>query len=100
MFKVITNRGAGKTATLMRYANQLAKENPDKQVLFVGNAPSSQVKRFITEVGPLPSNLGFISYSYYMDNFRGKRCVAVVDDLDCWLASNFNVVGYSNTVGE
>nr|DAK07844.1 MAG TPA: hypothetical protein [Caudoviricetes sp.] len=51
-------------------------------------------------MGSLPSNLGFISYSYYMDNFRGKKCVAVVDDLDCWLASNFNVVGYSNTVGE
>lgn len=35
MFKVIASRGAGKTTSLMYYANDLAHKYPDKMVLFV-----------------------------------------------------------------
>lgn len=39
MFKVIASRGAGKTTSLMRYANDLAYKYPDKMVLFVTQHP-------------------------------------------------------------
>ena len=35
MFKVVASRGAGKTTSLMYYANDLAHKYPDKMVLFV-----------------------------------------------------------------
>lgn len=44
MFKVIASRGAGKTTSLMHYANDLAHQNPDKMVLFVTQHPQLMVK--------------------------------------------------------
>lgn len=47
MFKVIASRGAGKTTSLMRYANDLADKYPDKMVLFVTQHPQLMVKKFL-----------------------------------------------------
>lgn len=98
MFKVIASRGAGKTVSLMRYANDLAYKYPDKMVLFVTQL---MVKKFLelTKERNLPQNLGFISYGYFLTKARGMKCIAVIDELDCWL-DQFNIVGYTNTVGD
>lgn len=47
MFKVIASRGANKTTSLMRYANDLAHKYPDKMVLFVTQHPQLMVKKFL-----------------------------------------------------
>lgn len=101
MFKVIANRGAGKTTSLMRYANDLAYKYPDKMVLFVTQHPQLMVKKFLelTKERNLPQNLGFISYGYFLTKVRGMKCIAVIDELDSWL-DQFNIVGYTNTVGD
>ena len=101
MFKVIASRGAGKTTSLMRYANDLADKYPDKMVLFVTQHPRLMVKKFLelTKKRNLPQNLGFISYGYFLTKARGMKCIAVIDELDCWL-NQFNIVGYTNTVGD
>ena len=100
MFKVIASRGAGKTTSLMRYANDLAYKYPDKMVLFVTQHPQLMVKKCLelTERS-LPQNLGFISYGYFLTKARGMKCIAVIDELDSWL-DQFNIVGYTNTVGD
>lgn len=92
MFKVIASRGAGKTTSLMRYANDLADKYPDKMVLFV---PQLMVKKFLelTKKRNLPQNLGFISYGYFLTKARGMKCI------DGWL-DQFNIVGYTNTAGD
>lgn len=97
MFKVIANRGAGKTTSLMRYANDLAYKYPDKMV----QHPQLMVKKFLelTKERNLPQNLGFISYGYFLTKARGMKCIAVIDELDSWL-DQFNIVGYTNTVGD
>ena len=99
MFKVIANRGAGKTASLMRYANDLAYKYPDKMVLFVTQHPQLMVKKFLelTKERNLPQNLGFISYGYFLTKARGMKCIAVSDELHGWL-NQFNIVGYANSV--
>jgi ABC-type uncharacterized transport system ATPase subunit len=101
MFKVIASRGAGKTTSLMRYANDLAYKYPDKMVLFVTQHPQLMVKKFLelTKERNLPQNLGFISYGYFLTKARGMKYIAVIDELDCWL-DQFNIVGYTNTVGD
>lgn len=101
MFKVIASRGAGKTTSLMRYANDLADKYPDKMVLFVTQHPQLMVKKFLelTKKRNLPQNLGFISYGYFLTKVRGMKCIAVIDELDGWL-DQFNIVGYTNTVGD
>lgn len=98
MFKVTASRGAGKTASLMRYANDLAYKYPDKMVLFVTQHPQLMVKKFLelTKERNLPQNLGFISYGYFLTKARGMKCI---DELDSWL-NQFNIVGYTNTVGD
>lgn len=99
MFKVIASRGAGKTTSLMRYANDLAHKYPDKMVLFVTQHPQLMVKKFLelTKERNLPQNLGFISYGYFLTKARGMKYIAVIDELDSWL-DQFNIVGYTNTV--
>ena len=101
MFKVIASRGAGKTTSLMYYANDLAHKYPDKMVLFVTQHPQLMVKQFLklTKEHNLPQNLGFISYRYFLTKARGMKCIAVIDELDGWL-DQFNIVGYTNTVGD
>lgn len=101
MFKVIASRGAGKTTSLMRYANDLAYKYPDKMVLFVTQHPQLMVKKFLelTKERNLPQNLGFISYGYFLTKARGMKYIAVIDELDGWL-DQFNIVGYTNTVGD
>lgn len=101
MFKVIASRGAGKTTSLMRYANDLAYKYPDKMVLFVTQHPQLMVKKFLelTKERNLPQNLGFISYGYFLTKARGMKYIAVIDELDSWL-NQFNIVGYTNTVGD
>lgn len=101
MFKVIASRGAGKTTSLMRYANDLAYKYPDKMVLFVTQHPQLMVKKCLelTKERSLPQNLGFISYGYFLTKARGMKYIAVIDELDSWL-DQFNIVGYTNTVGD
>lgn len=101
MFKVIASRGAGKTTSLMYYANDLAHKYPDKMVLFVTQHPQLMVKKFLelTKERNLPQNLGFISYGYFLTKARGMKYIAVIDELDAWL-DQFNIVGYTNTVGD
>lgn len=101
MFKVVTSRGAGKTTSLMYYANDLAHKYPDKMVLFVTQHPQLMVKKFLelTKERNLPQNLGFISYGYFLTKARGMKYIAVIDELDAWL-DQFNIVGYTNTVGD
>lgn len=101
MFKVIASCGAGKTTSLMHYANDLAHQNPDKMVLFVTQHPQLMVKKFLelTKKRNLPQNLGFISYGYFLTKARGMKYIAVIDELDSWL-DQFNIVGYTNTVGD
>ena len=101
MFKVIASRGAGKTTSLMYYANDLAHKYPDKMVLFVTQHPQLMVKKFLelTKEHNLPQNLGFISYRYFLTKARGVKYIAVIDELDGWL-DQFNIVGYTNTVGD
>ena len=101
MFKVIASRGAGKTTSLMRYANDLAYKYPDKMVLFVTQHPQLMVKKFLelTKERNLPQNLGFISYGYFLTKARGMKYIAVIDELDCWL-DQFNIAGYTNTMGD
>lgn len=101
MFKVVASRGAGKTTSLMYYANDLAHQNPDKMVLFVTRHPQLMVEKFLelTKERNLPQNLGFISYGYFLTKARGMKYIAVIDDLDVWL-DQFNVAGYTNTVGD
>lgn len=101
MFKVVASRGAGKTTSLMYYANDLAHKYPDKMVLFVTQHPQLMVKKFLelTKERNLPQNLGFISYGYFLTKARGMKYIAVIDELDAWL-DQFNVVGYTNTVGD
>ena len=101
MFKMIANRGSGQTSCLMYHADLLAKDNPDKQVLFVTSQPQLMAGRFLELSGSdhLPQNLGFISYSYFLVKIKGlKDYIAVVDELDYWL-QQFKIVGYTNTVG-
>lgn len=97
MFKVV----AGKTTSLMYYANDLAHKYPDKMVLFVTQHPQLMVKKFLelTKERNLPQNLGFISYGYFLTKARGMKYIAVIDELDAWL-DQFNIVGYTNTVGD
>lgn len=101
MFKVVASRGAGKTTSLMYYANDLAYKYPDKMVLFVTQHPQLMVKKFLelTKERNLPQNLGFISYGYFLTKARGMKYIAVIDELDAWL-DQFNIVGYTNTVGD
>lgn len=101
MFKVVASRGAGKTTGLMYYANDLAHKYPDKMVLFVTQHPQLMVKKFLelTKERNLPQNLGFISYGYFLTKARGMKYIAVIDELDAWL-DQFNIVGYTNTVGD
>ena len=101
MFKVVASRGAGKTTSLMYYANDLAHQNPDKMVLFVTRHPQLTVEKFLklTKERNLPQNLGFISYSYFLTKARGMKYIAVIDELDTWL-DQFNIAGYTNTVGD
>ena len=101
MFKVVASRGAGKTTSLMYYANDLAHKYPDKMVLFVTQPPQLMVKKFLelTKERNLPQNLGFISYGYFLTKARGMKYIAVIDELDAWL-DQFNIVGYTNTVGD
>lgn len=101
MFKVVASRGAGKTTSLMYYANDLAHKYPDKMVLFVTQHPQLMVKKFLelTKERNLPQNLGFISYGYFLTKARGMKYIAVIDELDVWL-DQFNIVGYTNTVGD
>ena len=101
MFKVAASRGAGKTTSLMYYANDLAHKYPDKMVLFVTQHPQLMVKKFLelTKECNLPQNLGFISYGYFLTKARGMKYIAVIDELDAWL-DQFNIVGYTNTVGD
>lgn len=101
MFKVIASRGAGKTTSLMHYANDLAHQNPDKMVLFVTQHPQLMVKKFLelTKERNLPQNLGFISYGYFLTKARDMKYIAVIDELDSWL-DQFNIAGYTNTVGD
>lgn len=101
MFKVVASRGAGKTTSLMYYANDLAHKYPDKMVLFVTQHPQLMVKKFLelTKERNLPQNLGFISYGYFLTKARGMKYIAVIDELDAWL-DQFNIVGYTNTVGD
>ena len=101
MFKVVTSRGAGKTTSLMYYANDLAHKYPDKMVLFVTQHPQLMVKKFLelTKERNLSQNLGFISYGYFLTKARGMKYIAVIDELDAWL-DQFNIVGYTNTVGD
>lgn len=103
MFKIIANRGSGKTTSLMRYANDLAHQHSDKMVFFVCSSPYSMVDRFLrlTKEQDLPQNLCFISYNYFLTKVRGmKNYIAVVDELDYWLKNNLNIVGYTNSLGE
>lgn len=95
MFKVIASRGAGKTTSLMYYANDLAHKYPDKMVLFVTQHLQLMVKKFLelTKEHNLPQNLGFISYGYFLTKARGMKCI------DGWL-DQFNIVGYTNTMGD
>ena len=101
MFKVIASRGAGKTTSLMHYANDLAHKYAVHMVLFVTQHPQLMVKKFLelTKERNLPQNLGFISYGYFLTKARGMKYIAVIDELDCWL-DQFNIVGYTNTVGD
>lgn len=101
MFKVVASRGAGKTTSLMYYANDLAHKYPDKMVLFVTQHPQLMVKKFLelTKERNLPQNLGFISYGYFLTKARGMKYIAVIDEVDAWL-DQFNIVGYTNTVGD
>jgi ABC-type uncharacterized transport system ATPase subunit len=101
MFKAVASRGAGKTTSLMYYANDLAHKYPDKMVLFVTQHPQLMVKKFLelTKERNLPQNLGFISYGYFLTKARGMKYIAVIDELDAWL-DQFNIVGYTNTVGD
>lgn len=101
MFKVAASRGAGKTTSLMYYANDLAHKYPDKMVLFVTQHPQLMVKKFLelTKERNLPQNLGFISYGYFLTKARGMKYIAVIDELNAWL-DQFNIVGYTNTVGD
>ena len=101
MFKMIANRGSGKTTSLMYHADLLAKENPDKKVLFVTSQPQLMAGRLLelTKEHNLPQNLEFISYGYFLTKARGMKYIAVIDELDCWL-DQFNIVGYTNTVGD
>lgn len=101
MFKIVASRGAGKTTSLMYYANDLAHKYPDKMVLFVTQHPQLMVKKFLelTKERNLPQNLGFISYGYFLTKARGMKYIAVIDELDAWL-DQFNIVGYTNTVGD
>lgn len=101
MFKVVASRGAGKTTSLMYHANDLAHQNPDKMVLFVTRHPQLMVEKFLelTKERNLPQNLGFISYNYFLTKARGMKYIAVIDELDAWL-DQFNIVGYTNTVGD
>lgn len=101
MFKVVASRGAGKTTSLLYYANDLAHKYPDKMVLFVTQHPQLMVKKFLelTKERNLPQNLGFISYGYFLTKARGMKYIAVIDELDAWL-DQFNIVGYTNTVGD
>lgn len=101
MFKAVASRGAGKTTSLMYYANDLAHKYPDKMVLFVTQRPQLMVKKFLelTKERNLPQNLGFISYGYFLTKARGMKYIAVIDELDAWL-DQFNIVGYTNTVGD
>ena len=101
MLKAVASRGAGKTTSLMYYANDLAHKYPDKMVLFVTQHPQLMVKKFLelTKERNLPQNLGFISYGYFLTKARGMKYIAVIDELDAWL-DQFNIVGYTNTVGD
>lgn len=101
MFKVVASRGVGKTTSLMYYANDLAHKYPDKMVLFVTQHTQLMVKKFLelTKERILPQNLGFISYGYFLTKARGMKYIAVIDELDAWL-DQFNIVGYTNTVGD
>lgn len=98
---MIASRGAGKTTSLMQYANDLTYKYPDKMVLFVTKHPQLMVKKFLelTKECNLPQNLGFINYGYFLTKARGMKCIAVIDELDCWL-NQFNIVGYTNIVGD
>lgn len=44
---MIASRGAGKTTSLMHYANDLTYKYPDKMVLFVTKHPQLMVKKFL-----------------------------------------------------
>ena len=83
----------------MHYVDDLAYKYPYKTVLFVTQLMAKKFLK-LTQKRKLPQNLRFISYRYFLEKVRGMKYIAVIDDLDCWLASNFNVVGYSNTIGE
>lgn len=103
MFKVIANRGSGKTTSLMRYANDLAHKNPDKMIFFVCASPYLMVDKFLrlTKERDLPQNLCFISYNYFLTKVRGmKDYIAVTDELDYWLKNSLNIVGYTNSLDE
>ena len=78
MFKMIANRGSGKTTSLMYHADLLAKENPDKQVLFVTSQPQLMAGRFLELSGSdhLPQNLGFISYSYFLVKIKDLKIIS------------------------
>lgn len=101
MKKVLTERGMGKTTSLLYYAHDLALKNSEDTIIFLTMLPSEISRKYLEIFGnDEVTNIYFLSAnSFSINSIKGyKNPKIVIDDLD-YLLKKMNVVGYSNTIG-
>lgn len=102
MKRVFSDRGMGKTTSLVLYANELAKKYPNRKVYFVSTIGHS--KNYIIEncnrIGiSIEPNIKFISYMKFSSLNTGFSDLVVLDDVEIFL-NGLGVEAYSLTMDD
>lgn len=80
MKRIMSDRGMGKTTSLLNYAKYLANSNPDMTIFFGCASPSNLCNIYKDN---LLSNIKFISITDILNGAtRGRKCKIVIDEVE------------------
>lgn len=95
MKRIMSDRGMGKTTSLLNYAKQLANSNPDVTIFFGCENPNNLCNMYKDN---LPSNIKFISILDILNGAtRGRKCKIVIDEIES-LLNRLQVDAYTLTL--
>lgn len=95
MKRIMSDRGMGKTTSLMFYVNQLAKQNSDKTIYFVCHNPTELSRR-----NNAPENLKFITFRQFLEEYQSYRNYKVIVDEIEEMLKILNIDAYTLTLSE
>lgn len=96
MKRIMSDRGMGKTTSLLNYAKYLAKNNPTTTVFFICANPGIFENPYIG----IPNNIKFLSVPDLLNGAtKGRNCKVVIDEVEM-LLEQLKIDAYTLTLSD